>query len=164
MAHFITERAAIGDHIYVASLDIKGAFDTVPHEGLSNTLQRIDMDPHCRRFVDNWIGSRRFRVRLLTPMGKTLSTPREITRGLPQGGILSPLLWVLHFSRFGALFEEGPGGPSRPGVRLCTEPSIPFLISNMFISLKSPLCPHGKAEGEFPQISGYRSHSPPCPG
>ena len=92
MANFLTERLSRDEHVYVASLDAKGAFDTVPHQGLRDALAGIDMDPYCRRFVNHWIASRRFRIRLLTPMRKSVSGPRKITRGLPQGGILSPLL------------------------------------------------------------------------
>ena len=85
MSHFITTKLDTGAYVYIASLDIKGAFDTVPHNGLVETLRRVPMDPHCRRFIDHWVRSRKFRVQLMTPQGRELSGLRPITRGLPQG-------------------------------------------------------------------------------
>ena len=49
---------------------------------------------------------RRFRTRIVAPEGKNASGARGVSRGLPQGGVPSPLLWVLRFNRFFRLAEE----------------------------------------------------------
>ena len=39
-------------------------------------------------------------MRLLAPEGRFFSSTRGISRGLPQEGVLSPLLWLVHFNKF----------------------------------------------------------------
>ena len=55
MANFVTDNLRRGRFAYVASLDIEGAFDTAPHEGLSETLWGTQIDPHLIRFMEMWI-------------------------------------------------------------------------------------------------------------
>ena len=62
------------------------------------TLMRLPMDPYMMRFVEKWLRTRRFSMRLRGPAGQHFSPYKPVTRGLPQGGVLSPFLWLLHFN------------------------------------------------------------------
>ena len=107
LADFDPTQLEKGRSVYIASLDIEGAVDAVPHEGLMQTMWDSEADAYLVRFVEVWLKTRRFRVRLTAPGGKFVSRLRDITRGLPQGGILSPLMWILHFN---SLLEHMGGG------------------------------------------------------
>jgi len=81
---------------FIAALfmDIKGAFDNVPYEPLLDELRK----KHVDREVVDW-----YKTLLLTR--RTTATNEKSgasvtighTRGVPQGGILSPLMWNLFF-------------------------------------------------------------------
>ena len=87
-----------GRWVYVVSFDIGGAFDRVAHHGLAEALKSFGIDSYTRRLVRSWIRGRRFAVRRKSPRGVTLGDYTQITSGLPQGGILSPVLWLMFFN------------------------------------------------------------------
>ena len=61
-------------------------------------LTKHGVDPYSRRLIHNWLRQRKFRVKTKTPNGDIFGPPTPISAGLPQGGVLSPLLWVLFFN------------------------------------------------------------------
>ena len=85
-------------YVYLASLAIGAALDTVSHEHLATAFRALHIDEHCARFVEFWLKNRTFRVRIQTENGPVRSGPKTISRGLPQGGVLSPMLWNLFFN------------------------------------------------------------------
>ena len=102
----------------MANPDIDGAFDTVPRDKLAETLWRSGAEERAVRFLEKWLKNRRFRVRLNSASGKQVSTPRKITQGLPQGGIISPFLWIMHFNECLELIGllAGGAGGLEPGL------------------------------------------------
>ena len=92
LPHFAADRATEGNYIHMFSLDVDGAFDS------AQSLQRTGVDKHLLRFTAIWLTRRTFRVRLRTSAGTSYRKPRKISQGLPQGGVLSPLLWLLIFN------------------------------------------------------------------
>ena len=90
---------ARGDFVYLASVDVDGAFDTVPHDSLIGTFEAAGIDSFTCRYLHTWLVSRQFQVRLMSARGVVLSTLRGIGRGLPQGGVLSPFMWLVHFNK-----------------------------------------------------------------
>ena len=72
------------------SVDIEGAFDNTKYDVIKNGLIRKEVDP----FIISWI-SNMLRCRLLKTeiAGETICF--SPTKGCPQGGILSPLLWTI---------------------------------------------------------------------
>ena len=83
-------------------LDVQGAFDNVdPEKALAAMAKRgFPME-----MVD-WYTSY-LTTRLTTLCYKGLSLTRRTTRGVPQGGILSPLMWNVLFDEFLQLFHGG---------------------------------------------------------
>ncbi|GFU82694.1 probable RNA-directed DNA polymerase from transposon X-element [Trichonephila clavipes] len=72
-------------------LDIAKAFDKIWHDGLLIKLIRLDFPPLIKS-IHSFLSDRSFRVRV----DKTLSSPRPIRSGLPQGSLSSPLLFTLY--------------------------------------------------------------------
>ena len=98
MHTFVTQAQAEGDFIYLASIDVDSAFDAVPHASLVATFEQAGTDTYLCRYIHKWLVSRSFKVRLTSPLGCFYSTHSSITRGLPQGGVLSPFLWIVHIN------------------------------------------------------------------
>ncbi|GFV64371.1 probable RNA-directed DNA polymerase from transposon X-element [Trichonephila clavipes] len=73
-------------------LDIAKAFDKIWHDGLLIKLIRLDFPPPLIKSIHSFLSDRSFRVRV----DKTLSSPRPIRSGLPQGSLSSPLLFTLY--------------------------------------------------------------------
>ncbi|XP_064469904.1 uncharacterized protein LOC135384641 [Ornithodoros turicata] len=75
----------------VVFFDIKAAFDSVPINTVMDSLVDPGIGGKAAAFIHALLSNRSFRVRL----GSTLSSPRPQNLGLPQGSILSPLLFNL---------------------------------------------------------------------
>lgn len=73
----------------VISLDIRGAFDNVDQAIIQQKLIDIMQPDPIRIWLSNFITNRR----IILKHEQLRSTPRLITRGVPQGSILGPTLW-----------------------------------------------------------------------
>ncbi len=71
-------------------LDIEGAFDNISFQAIKTNMEKSGIPPT----ISNWIY---FMVsnRTITLTLNGISITRIITRGCPQGGVLSPFLWNL---------------------------------------------------------------------
>ena len=87
---------------YLISFDIEGAFDNVSHWHLMEGLREFGIDAHTRRMVHNWLSMRTFQVKMTAASGVCYSNIYPITKGLPQGGVLSPLQWLITFNKIAA--------------------------------------------------------------
>ncbi|GFW39760.1 RNA-directed DNA polymerase from mobile element jockey, partial [Trichonephila clavipes] len=72
-------------------LDIAKAFDKIWHDGLLISSYDLTFLPLIKS-IHSFLSDRSFRVRV----DKTLSSPRPIRSGLPQGSLSSPLLFTLY--------------------------------------------------------------------
>ena len=61
-------------------------------------LEALGIEAHIRRVIRNWLRHRAFQVKLATSQGEYYSHQYAISKGLPQEGILSPLLWLAFFN------------------------------------------------------------------
>ena len=104
----------------VAFLDLKGAFDSSSHNAIIVKLARLGLNGSPLNWVQSFLSSRSFSL----VIGNTHSRSYPITRGVPQGSPLSPLLFNVLLSDF----------PSSPGTQallyaddislLCSAPTI----------------------------------------
>ena len=69
-------------------LDIVGAFDNITHSGVADALQELKVSPPLVHWIENLLRHRTVQVEL---NGQKIK--REVVKGNPQGGILSPFLW-----------------------------------------------------------------------
>ena len=101
--NFIQAAKQRNERVYLAAVDVDSAFDSVSHLQLTQTVVDRGVDPHICRYIWTWLTKRLFSVRLSSPTGRHFSSLHPIGRGVPQGGILSPYLWLLHIDK---LFRE----------------------------------------------------------
>ena len=76
-----------------AFLDISQAFDRVWHDGLLFKLKSI-LPPTYYLIIKSYLSNRHFQIR----SGSALSDIAPINAGVPQGGILSPILYNIYAS------------------------------------------------------------------
>ena len=74
--------------------DLSAAFDTLDCEGLCSKLAIFGVQPKSVDWVRSFLMGGRQRVRI---KGK-MSSARNVSTGVPQGGVLSPLIFVLFVS------------------------------------------------------------------
>ena len=74
--------------------DLSAAFDTLDCEGLCQKLAVFGVQPRSVNWVRSFLTGRSQRVRL----GTKISSAKRVTTGVPQGGVLSPLIFVLFVS------------------------------------------------------------------
>jgi len=75
-------------------LDLKKAFDTVPHKLLLDKLEKYGIRGKCWEIIFNYLSNRRQR----TKIGETLSDEKTIQIGLPQGTVLAPILFLIYIN------------------------------------------------------------------
>ena len=74
--------------------DLSAAFDTLDCEGLCRKLALFGVKPRSVSWVQSFLTGRSQKVRI----GSKVSSTRMVTTGVPQGGVLSPLIFVLFVS------------------------------------------------------------------
>ena len=73
-------------------LDNSAAYDTVNHSLFISKLHNMGIGGNALHFISSYLENRDFRV----VVNHTASSPRKLSCGLPQGSILSPLLFTLY--------------------------------------------------------------------
>lgn len=83
-------------------LDFTKAFDTVHHDGLVGTLRAAGFSANSLELVAGFLHDRKQSVRL----DNAVSAPLCLSQGVPQGSILSPLLFSLYTRNIPACIEH----------------------------------------------------------
>lgn len=81
-------------HTTAVFLDVGQAFDRVWHEGLMYKLRKYGTPMYLQNIIRSFLSDRTFSVRI----DSTFSSTRPIRAGVPQGAILSPLLYNIYTS------------------------------------------------------------------
>ena len=77
------------------AIDLTQAFDTVNHEILLKDIHELDLNHHLKRFLTAYLRGRQTFVEF---RGRR-SRYRKMRQGVPQGGVLSPVLFNLYMSK-----------------------------------------------------------------
>lgn len=86
-----------------AFVDVQGAYDNTNFNSISRALKKRDIDPAIRNWIINMLKDREISAKI----GRT-KVSVTASKGCPQGGVLSPLLWSLVVDELIAeLNEEG---------------------------------------------------------
>ena len=125
-------RALCAGQTQVVDADVSQYFDTIPHAALMQALARRISDRKLLRLLKRW---------LKAPVaeqagggGWRYTGGKRATQGIPQGGVISPLLANLYMNRYLQAFRRA-GLDRRYGARLVNY-ADDFVV----------LCRHGAAE------------------
>jgi RNA-directed DNA polymerase len=89
----------------VYDADLSSYFDTVDHARLMQFVERRIVDRHVLRLIRLWL-----RSPIVEDDGKGGRRTTHPKAGVPQGGVISPLLANIYLHHFDRAFHE-PGGP-----------------------------------------------------
>jgi RNA-directed DNA polymerase len=82
----------------VVDADLSKYFDTIPHDELMQSLARRIVDPDILRLIKQWLHAP---VETTDGNGrKRMEGGRNSRQGVPQGGVISPLVANLYMNRF----------------------------------------------------------------
>ena len=71
-------------------LDVEGAFDNIKYSSIHKALEDAEIPSGIADWIKTMLSDRTITIQL-----HGLSITRKISKGCPQGGILSPLIWNL---------------------------------------------------------------------
>lgn len=92
----------------VYDADLKGYFDSIPHDKLMACLRMRIADNAVLNLIRSWLEAEVIEPPVTPGGGKRITRP---TSGTPQGGVLSPLLANLYLHWFDKVFHA-PAGPA----------------------------------------------------
>jgi len=84
-------------------LDIAKAFDTVDHDILLGRLQECGLPMMMIQWFKSFLSKRK----MMTKIGMHVSDEIEVERGIPQGGMLGPLLFLIYINNIFSLRTSG---------------------------------------------------------
>ena len=93
VVEIIQRRRLVGEPTYVVFVDLKKAYDTVPHEALFAKLSRFGIRGRCLAFIRALYQSSTIRVRVGGGSNTLYSESCSLLRGVRQGCPLSPTLF-----------------------------------------------------------------------
>jgi len=90
----------------VYDADLKGYFDTIPHDKLMACLKMRVRDRSVLKLIQMWL-----KAPIVEEKDGKKLPPRSNDKGTPQGGVISPILANLYLHWFDKLFHrrDGPG-------------------------------------------------------
>ncbi|XP_066601761.1 uncharacterized protein [Prorops nasuta] len=92
----------LGHDVLACFLDVKGAFDNVKGDLLIDKLKSLDFSNNIIQFVWFLLQERSVTYQI----NPQCSYNRKVSKGLPQGGVLSPLLYLIYVSHIASNLDN----------------------------------------------------------
>ena len=92
LSQFIMESFNIGEHVVAAFPDIEKAFDNVWHTGLRYKIFQLDLPTKMTHWLSDFLVCQLIQVNV----NNFLSNQINPKKGVPQGSILSPLIFLIY--------------------------------------------------------------------
>lgn len=86
----------------VIYFDFSKAFDVVSHQKLIHKMSKVGFHPLLEKWLAEYLTGRTFQVKI----NGVLSTVRSVRSGIPQGAVLSPLLFILYTADLPSMFKN----------------------------------------------------------
>ena len=83
-----------GEHVAAAFLDVEQAFDNVWHNGLRFKIFQLDLPTKMTRWLSDFLVGQLIQVNV----NNFLSNQINPKAGVPQGSLLSPLLFLIYLN------------------------------------------------------------------
>ena len=99
----VEEAIVVGNYSLAIFLDIQGAFDNVSFDAISASLVEAGIEEGLARWINTMLRSRSTEVEWAG-----VKKIMRISKGCPQGGVLSPLLWNVTIGALLRLMENTP--------------------------------------------------------
>jgi ribonuclease HI len=100
---FIRDSFISSGHAVAILFDLEKAYDTTWKYGILSDLHDLGLRGNLPVFIEKFLQDRLFRVRV----GSTFSDPHEQEMGVPQGSILSPLLFNIKINNIVQSVKQG---------------------------------------------------------
>ena len=103
---FVRDAFIQNHHLVAIFFDLEKAYDTTWKHGIMRDLHNLGLRGRLPVFIYNFLEDRSFKVRL----GTVLSAPFSQEMGVPQGSILSPVLFSIKINSITACLKRGVNG------------------------------------------------------
>ena len=91
LSNDVQEAIIKNKHTIVVFFDIMKAYDTAWKRGILKRLSEFGLRGNLPTFIKNFLSNRQIKVKI----GSTLSNPRDVEEGVPQGSVLSCTLFAI---------------------------------------------------------------------
>lgn len=125
--------------IQIYDADLKGYFDSIPHDKLMKALERRVADQQVLKLIRKWLTAP------IWEEGKSMS-PND--KGTPQGGVISPLLANIYLHWFDKVFH-GSEGPYTKAKAVLVRYADDFVILARYLTKKVEAWTEKEIEGRF---------------
>ena len=86
----------------LVAMDLSKAFDTLPHDLIMQKLKQYGADQKTTMLIADYLSNQRQRVKL----GNSYSSWENISAGIPQGSVLSPLLFNVFMNNLAYVIKQ----------------------------------------------------------
>lgn len=123
----------------VYDADLKGYFDSIPHDNLMKAIERRIADQQVLKLIRKW---------LRAPVWEKGKSMTSNDKGTPQGGVISPLLANIYLHWFDKIFH-GPNGPGSWAKAKLIRYADDFVIMARYLTKRVTTWIEDRLEGKF---------------